>query len=178
MHSFEAALSRVALVVCMPWSSSDAFAFSFCPITWSFAVSDRRGGVPRPRPHSQQRRPTLSRSVLLAAVAVAAAVAAVVVGVAAVRMVGGSGGKRWWWRPLVRVRACACLRLSVLRPVASFALPIVLPFCAGNFKTALEQFDENDDGLIDFNEFKLINKASEVPAKHQSMCMLPQLYDE
>ena len=33
------------------------------------------------------------------------------------------------------------------------------PLFPGNFKTALQQFDENDDGLIDFNEFKLIHKA-------------------
>ena len=33
------------------------------------------------------------------------------------------------------------------------------PLFPGNFKTALEQFDQNDDGLIDFNEFKQIHKA-------------------
>ena len=33
------------------------------------------------------------------------------------------------------------------------------PLFPGNFKQALQQFDQNDDGLLDFNEFKLINKA-------------------
>eukprot|EP00750_Incisomonas_marina_P028659 INCI681.3.p1 GENE.INCI681.3~~INCI681.3.p1 ORF type:complete len:373 (-),score=82.67 INCI681.3:80-1198(-) len=33
------------------------------------------------------------------------------------------------------------------------------PLFPGNFKTALQQFDQNDDGLLDFNEFKLINRA-------------------
>ena len=31
------------------------------------------------------------------------------------------------------------------------------PTFPGNFKNALERFDTNDDGLIDFEEFKLIN---------------------
>mgnify|MGYP003886487975 CR=1 FL=1 len=32
------------------------------------------------------------------------------------------------------------------------------PLFPGNFKTALEQFDQNDDGLIDFVEFKQVRK--------------------
>ena len=32
------------------------------------------------------------------------------------------------------------------------------PAFPGNFQTALEQFDSNDDGLIDFTEFKELNR--------------------
>ena len=28
----------------------------------------------------------------------------------------------------------------------------------GNFQTALEEFDQNDDGLIDFDEFNILNR--------------------
>ena len=29
----------------------------------------------------------------------------------------------------------------------------------GNFQTALEEFDQNDDGLIDFDEFQFLNRT-------------------
>ena len=32
------------------------------------------------------------------------------------------------------------------------------PTFPGNFATALEEFDQNDDGLIDFDEFQIINQ--------------------
>ena len=32
------------------------------------------------------------------------------------------------------------------------------PMFPDNFKRALEEFDQNDDGLIDYNEFKQINR--------------------
>ncbi len=32
------------------------------------------------------------------------------------------------------------------------------PMFPGNFRTALEEFDQNDDGLIDFDEFNILNR--------------------
>ncbi len=42
------------------------------------------------------------------------------------------------------------------------------PLWLGNFKTAMENFDVNKDGLIDFREFKMINKM--VFARKSSRC--------
>ena len=36
------------------------------------------------------------------------------------------------------------------------------PTFPGNFTTALEEFDQNDDGLIDFDEFQILNRHCEL----------------
>ena len=38
-----------------------------------------------------------------------------------------------------------------------FFLSLLQPMFPGNFKSALEQFDHNDDGMLDFEEFKLVS---------------------
>ena len=44
----------------------------------------------------------------------------------------------------------------------------------GNFQTALEEFDQNDDGLIDFDEFQFLKNVHMISVC-DSLALLPQL---